>query len=51
MLKEAIKPLLEATIQKRLCNNKVVLSTRNDKSCFVYQKLILKVRSKDMTLY
>ena len=51
MLKEAIKPLLYAAIQKRLCNNKIVLSTRNDRSSFVYQKLLLKVCSKDMTVH
>ena len=51
MLKEAIKPLLYAAIQKRLCNNKIVLSTRNDRSIFFYQKLLLKVCSKDMTVY
>ena len=51
MLKEAIKPSLSATIQKRLYNNKIVLSTRNDKISFVYRKLLLKVSSKDMTVH
>ena len=51
MLKEAIKLSLSATIQKRLYNNKIVLSTRNDKISFVYRKLLLKVSSKDMTVH
>ena len=51
MLKEVIKPLLQVLIQKKLHNNKIVLSTRNNKSSFVYRKLFLKVRSKDMTVY
>ena len=51
MLKEPIKPLLSATIQKRLYNNKIVLNTRNDKSSFVYRKLLLKFRSKDMMVH
>ena len=51
MLKEAIKPLVQATIHKRLYNNKTVLSTRSNKNSFVYRKLFLKVCSKDMTVY
>ena len=51
MLKNAIKPLIQATVQKMLYNNKVVFSTRNNKSSFVYRKLFLKVAAKDMTVY
>ena len=36
-------------MQKKLKHNKTVLSARNDKSNFVYPKLLLKVLSKDMT--
>ena len=50
-MKEAVKPLLSATIQKRLYNNNILLSTSNDKSSFVYEKLLLKVGSKEMTVY
>ena len=31
--------------------NKILLSTTNGKSSFAYQKLFLKVRSKDATEY
>ena len=44
-----IKPLLWATIQKKLENKKILLGTRNDKSKFIYRILLLKVRSKDMS--
>ena len=50
MLKRSNKTIAISNNTEEAIKNKIVLSTRNGKSSFVYQKLLLKVCSKDVTV-